>query len=315
MQHIRQLRGVARQELLLLIQLVAVEPTEQEKVRAGPEGLVAPDPRGQGELIGAVVPRLVLAAQGRGGGQGRVLGPGEEGDLGEAGVRGGPPQGVGGGLGVHGLEGGVVHHRAAVGAPGPGDLDEDPGHVQAGGLGERPARDLPDEVAGPLRLVHHDDDLAGGAGDPLRLVGARAGRQAARCAPGPGGPRRGQRLLGPPLQVRQQGGGADIVAQAGRGEDVVLIAVGLEHDELHGHPLGGTGACAVCHPRGGDGGEHRLLSQKWDTRRAPRRRRRRCTLARGAVRTGPTLAPHRSTKEMTTCCWFTWPGRPTWGSP
>ena len=70
MQHIRKLRGVARQEVFLLIQLVAVEPTEQEKVRAGPEGLVAPDPRGQGELIGAVVPRLVLAAQGRGGGQG-----------------------------------------------------------------------------------------------------------------------------------------------------------------------------------------------------------------------------------------------------
>ena len=44
-------------------------------MRAGPEGLVAPDPRGQGELIGAVVPRLVLAAQGRGGRQGRVLGP------------------------------------------------------------------------------------------------------------------------------------------------------------------------------------------------------------------------------------------------
>ena len=35
----------------------------------------------------------------------------------------------------------------------------------------------------------------------------------------------------------------------------------------------------------------------------------------GADRPGPTLAPHRSTKEMTTCCWFTWPGRPTWGSP
>ena len=304
MQHIRQLRGVARQEVFLLIQLVAVEPTEQKKVRAGPEGLVAPDPRGQGELIGAVVPRLVLAAQGRGGGQGRILGPGEEGDLGEAGAGGEPPQGVGGGLGVHRLEGGVVHRGGAGSVPVPGGLDEDPGYIQAGGLGERSACDLPDEVAGLRGLVHHDNDLAGGAGDPLRLVGARGGRQAVRCAPGPGGPRRGQRLLGPPLQVRQQGGGADIVPQAGRGEDVVLIAVGLEHDELHGHPLGGTGTCAVCHCRGDDGWEHRLLSQKWDTCRAHRRRRRRCTLTCGAVRREPVrsdLAPHRSTKEMTTC--------------
>ena len=260
MQHIRQLRGIARQELLLLLQPVAVEPAEQKKMRAGPEGLVAPDPRGQGELIGAVVPRLVPVAQGRGGGQGGVLGPGQEGDLGETGVGGRPPEGVRGGLGVHGLEGGVVHQGGAGIALHGGDFDEDPGYVQAGGLGERPARDLPNDVAGLLRRVHHDNDLAGGAGDPLRLVGVRGGRQAVRLAPGLGGPRGNQGLPGPLLQARQQGGGADIVPQTGRGEDIALIAVGLEHDELHGRPLGWARTCAVCHLRDDIGWEYRLLS-------------------------------------------------------
>jgi len=61
------------------------------------------------------------------------------------------------------------------------------------------------------------------------------------------GPRGPQGVVCPLLETDELGGGADAVPQTGRGEDVALVPVGLEHDELHGDLLGRGGACAVCH--------------------------------------------------------------------
>ena len=250
---LRELLGVADE--LVRVQVFARTAREGDEVPAGVEGPVALDPGGQGEqgplvVLGLVPDVAEHAFQRWRGGQDGVLGAGEEGHLGEAGLGGRAPQAVPGGPGVDPFEEILVDVSFVT------HVEVHARDVHAGGLGERRPGDAADHGLRVLLLVHHEDDLARGAGHPLgaepaaREPGRGSGAAPRlRVVPLPSlrGPRGPQGVVCPLLETDELGGGADAVPQTGRGEDVALVPVGLEHDELHGDPLGRGGACAVCH--------------------------------------------------------------------
>ena len=238
------------------VQVFARAAREGDEVLAGVEGPVALDPGGQGEkgfpvVLGLVAEVAEHAFQRWRGGQDGVLGAGEEGHLGEAGLGGRAPQAVPGGPGVDPLEEILVDVSLAA------HVEVHARDVHAGGLGERRPGDAADHGLRVLLPVHHEDDLARGAGHPLGAepvarelgrVGA-APRLRVALLPPLRGPRGPQGVVCPLLETDELGGGADAVPQAGRGEDVALVPVGLEHDELHGDPLGrDRGLCSMSRP-------------------------------------------------------------------
>ena len=151
-QLLRQLGGVPSQELFIALKRVACLACLAQKMYAGLVGPVAPDARGQRQRLLAIVLGLVPSTQRRGGGQGGVLGPGEEGKLGEARLGGRALEGVAGCFRVDLLEralgdvGGVrvlrVRRRW--------QWDENAGDVHARSLGEDLARHGADDVLGLL---------------------------------------------------------------------------------------------------------------------------------------------------------------------